>query len=240
MNALFKKSQGITTPGPARDKKGNIIKVGGWFDSNTNTIVVIADSPDAGKLPFHEFAHPFLASIRKTNPELWDALWDSIANDIEFYEDYYARVANDYPEFDSGEISIQEKRMEFYTGEIKEKIAVVNRDPDDNFKEEMFAFILEDLATMNFSDKQKRSETFMSKVKALWDAIVDFILGREAARINMQASKLDPDVTLSGLAEIIAENENIYTITLEDYDATIGVLEVSEDVASSEDVHEEY
>ena len=231
-NALFKKSQGITTPGPARDSKGNIIKVGGWFDSNTNTIVVIADSPDAGKLPFHEFSHPFLASIRKTNPELWNSLWDSVANDLEFYEDYYQRVSVDYPEFDSGSISVMDNEA---TGE---RAIAIGKDPDDDFKEEMFAFILEDFATMSYEDKQKKSETFIGKVQSIWNAIVDFILGRKNARTNILASKLDVlTTTFVDLADIIAENENIYTITLEDYESSIGILEVAEDIASAEDVH---
>tara|TARA_R100000808_G_scaffold13572_1_gene32806 strand:+ start:10648 stop:23826 length:13179 start_codon:yes stop_codon:yes gene_type:complete len=228
VNALFKKRTGRNYPGPARDENGRIIKVGGWFDPETNTIIVIADSVDAGILPFHEFAHPFLEAIAKDNPELFNQLWDNIKEDPAF-ESIIEQVFANYEDLGRGEVTWQEDPE---TG-ARRGITWV-KEPTNAFKEEVFAHILEGLANDRYN---KKPETFMEKVRAIWNAIKNWIFG-EGQTKNIYVRDLKPDTTLSDLARILADSNNTHTITLEDYDVVSQVLDIADDTTSKLDVHD--
>jgi hypothetical protein len=55
-------------------------KVAGFYDPNTNT-VVINEAYATDDTPIHEFAHPFISSIKKRNPELYNNLISQLNND---------------------------------------------------------------------------------------------------------------------------------------------------------------
>ena len=227
VNALYKKRMGITTPGPARDNEGRILKVGGWFDPETNTIVVIADSPNAGILPFHEFSHPFFESIARENPKLFKQLWNSIKDDPKF-RDIIVSVYEEYKGvYLRGVISFG--TLDAFSG----KKLIWEKEPSDEFIEEVFAHIMEGLANNKYS---KKSDTFMDKVMSLWNAIKDFLFGK-SSRYKVHTYKLKPNTTLDELANIIAEDSGMVTIHIEDDDAYTQILDVADESAALIDEH---
>jgi hypothetical protein len=71
-------------------------KFKGFYDKKTNT-VVINEAYASADTPLHEFAHPFITSIKKRNPELYAKLSAEIQTSEEGKAEL-ERVKNEYPE----------------------------------------------------------------------------------------------------------------------------------------------
>lgn len=89
-------------------------KVAGFYDPNTNT-VVINEAYATDDTPIHEFAHPFISSIKKRNPELYAKVVAQM-NGSEEGKVVLERVRKQRPDLDQDKL--QEEALVQLLGEL--------------------------------------------------------------------------------------------------------------------------
>jgi predicted heme/steroid binding protein len=145
-------------------------KVAGFYDAATNT-VVINEAYAKADTPIHEFAHPFIKSIKSRNPELYNSLIAQLNSSEE------GRAALD-------------RVQELYAQNTLEQQ-----------QEEALVQLLGELAADKLTNK-----TLIEQLTELFNQIKNIVKGLFGAQADIIQEKMNADMTLGELADIVIDS----------------------------------
>lgn len=119
----------------------------GFYNSATREIVLNNTSPDLLNTTLHEFAHPFLQTIRETRPDIYNAGLKVLQDNYEIVERYEETVRRNYPALDEN---------------------------SDEFKEEILANIIADKGA-RLIKRENKANDILSWIRNFWNNIKEIL-----------------------------------------------------------------